>query len=144
MCAPDLSQRVNSVKEENHKLKAENEVGLLPCLFRWCFALSASLPFTLTHMLPPSPLSCWTNTLTISWPLQRSFQKRLQLHPLAAAAARKNSPHEHKQTSQSQCPVFMTRMHGFLLSCFLSAATVVVAQPQLAVRVHVVERSLWL
>ena len=53
MCAPDLSQRVNSVKEENHKLKAENEVGLLSCLFRWCFSLSAFFPFTLIHMLPP-------------------------------------------------------------------------------------------
>ena len=55
MCAPDLSQRVNSVKEENHKLKAENEVGLLSCLFRWCFSLSAFFPFTLIHMLPPHP-----------------------------------------------------------------------------------------
>ena len=118
MCAPDLSQRVNSVKEENHKLKAENEVGLLSCLFRWCFSLSAFFPFTLIHMLPPpTPLSCWTSILTISWPLQRSFQKRLQLHPLAAA--RKNSPHEHKQTLHSSNSLFYdlnARLHFELLS----------------------------
>ena len=56
MCVPDLSQRVNSVKEENHKLKAENEVGLLSCLSQMVFLTGCVLSiYADTHGPPPPP-----------------------------------------------------------------------------------------